>query len=89
MAEIAEHTTAVSNFMAVWQRATDDAMVVATCEDIRRAHAFARGAELSLDRVAERYHAAGNAEAAANASEAASHCRLAMDALVRVQRTIG
>ena len=89
MAEIAEPTTAVSNFMAVWQQATDDAMVVATSEDIRRAHAFARGAELSLNLLAERYQDTSKADTAANLSEAASQCRLAMDALVRAQQAIG
>lgn len=89
MAETAQLSTAVSDFMAALEQAKDDATVVASTENIRRAHVFALGAKRSLDRVAERYQAAGKAEAAANASEAASHCRQAMDALVRAQQAIG
>ena len=89
MAETAELNTADSDFMAAWQQAIDEGTANATTENISRAHVFARGAERSLDQLAERYQAAGKTEAAANASEAASHCRLAMDALVRAQQTIG
>lgn len=89
MAETAEFTTAISDFMAAWQQATDGGAVAATTENIRRAHVFARGAEHSLSDLAQRYQADGNAEAAANASEAASHCRLAMDALVLAQQAMG
>lgn len=74
MAEIAE-----SDFVAEWQQAIRERTVGAAIEDIRRA-------EFSLANEAERYEATGNAVAAASASEAASQCRLAMDALRLAQQ---
>ena len=87
MAENAPLNTAESDFMSTWQQAMDEGTVTSATENMRRAQAFARGAELSLADVAERYQATGNADAAASASEAASQCRLAIDSLHRAQQT--
>ena len=49
---------------------------------MRQAQALAGGAELSSSDVAERYQAVVKADVTASASEAASHCGPAIDALV-------
>lgn len=88
MAENTELNTDETDFITAWQQATDEDTVTSAIENMRRAEVFARGAEMSLANVAERYLAAGNTAVATTASQAASHCRQAMDALRQAQETV-
>ena len=72
--------------MAAWQQTIDEGTAAHATETMRQAQALAGGAEPTLSDLAERYQAAGKADAVASASEAASHCRPAIYARRRVQQ---